>query len=544
MLLVSVLAGSPATAKNDIRLVVQITIDGLRGDIPGRFEGRLEDGGFQRLMTEGVWYTQNFYRHSTTFTAAGHATLFTGADPSDHGLVANDWFDRSTGKEVYCVGDEAATALPIGDSTPTESGGSRSPKNLKGATWGDQLRIATGGESKVFSVSVKDRGSVLPGGHSGTAYWYNPEAGGFETSDYYLSEYPEWVQSWNEADGALMFRQDSWDLLMDREEYRAIDRDNREEEGTLEFFGKTLPKDFSGLDEETFLNAIRFSPFGDRMTLDFCEQIVSEEGLGEDGTPDLLAISLSCFDYVNHVYGPESLEAEDHFFRLNRMLGEFFDFLVSKVDPNQLLVVLCSDHGFAPIPEYSGQMKIPSGFLLSPFLVKKVNDRLKERLEIDTSLAVAFFPPSLYLHRERIAEVGIDPARVEREAAEILASLPGVTATFTRTELLSGSDSAGGLLGAVQRSFSRERSGDVFLIQDPYWYLYSKRGDFAAMHGSPYRYDRHVPLFFLHPNLETMRVDRAVAPNDIAPTISSILGIGAPPHSSGEILSEVEGRLR
>ena len=522
-----------------IPLVVQITIDGLRGDIPMRFADRLPEGGFHQLIHEGVWCTQTFYRHSTTFTAVGHATLFTGADPSEHGLVANDWYDRGTGKKVYCVRDESAPPIPVAGASGEASKEGRSPKKLKGSTWGDQLKLATGGESKVFSVSIKDRGAVLPGGHSGTAYWYDPKSGGFQTSDYYMDAYPEWVDSWNRDQHAFEYRGKKWELLEDSNAYSALDRDNREIEGNIEGLGTTLPKDLSRLSDENLLNALRFTPFGDEITLDFATKLVEQEGLGRDETPDLLAISLSCLDYVNHVYGPESLESEDHFFRLNRMLGEFFSSLDERIGRENVMIVLCSDHGFAPIPEYAGRLRIPSGVLLSPYLIKQVNDRLKESLGIEESLAIVFLNPCLYLNHERIRDLGLEIAVVEHHVARIMESLPGVERAFTRSEILSAPSEGESLAARVSRSFSPDRSGDVFLIQDSYWYLYSKRGAYAAMHGSPYNYDRHVPLFFLHPGLTAQRVDRAVTPNDIVPTLSMLLGIGAPAYSSGSPISEV-----
>ena len=282
------------------RLVLLVTVDQLRGDLPQRYRERLGEGGFRLLLEQGVHYTNAHYRHATTETAVGHATLATGADPSGHGIVGNDWVDPETGAFVYNTED--ARHHLVGQEPKPHQG--VSPRNLRASTIGDELVLASGGRSRVFSVSGKDRGAILPGGHAGKAFWYSKRSGRFVTSSYYYERYPAWVEAWNAVSPAEAFRGRAWEPLHPAETYRTR-QDDRPYEAAALGMGRAFPHPYG---EDRYL-ALRvgITPAVDALTLDFVRTLLREERVGQGETTDLLAVSFSATDYVGHLFGPSSV---------------------------------------------------------------------------------------------------------------------------------------------------------------------------------------------------------------------------------------------
>jgi predicted AlkP superfamily pyrophosphatase or phosphodiesterase len=317
-----------SAADNKPKLILQITVDQLRGDLPGRYADRLAEGGFRYLMEKGTWYTDAHYRHANTETAVGHATLATGADPSRHGIVANDWIDQDTGAFVYNTEDDRHHI--IGRRSKAHEG--VSPLNLLASTISDELVVHTGGRSRAFSVSVKDRGAILPGGHAGKAFWFSKRSGEFVTSTYYYDDYPAWVKQWNAARPADAYKGKAWELLKDRATYVHGQMDDRPYEADLKPLGRVFPHQL-GEDSKYFYLLLTLTPIGDRLTLDFAKALVENERLGQndDGVPDYLQISFSSTDYIGHLFGPSSLETEDNILRLDRTLADLFEFIDEKV---------------------------------------------------------------------------------------------------------------------------------------------------------------------------------------------------------------------
>jgi predicted AlkP superfamily pyrophosphatase or phosphodiesterase len=523
------------------KLVLQITVDQLRGDLPTRYLDRLGKGGFRYLLEKGTYYANSHYRHANTETAVGHATLFTGADPSRHGLIGNAWIDQSTSKFVYNTEDYRHHL--IGKDPKPHNG--VSPRNLLASTIGDELVVSNAGKSRVFSVSVKDRGAIIPGGHAGKAFWYSKSTGDFVTSTYYYDEYPEWVNQWNEAKPADQYRGKTWELLNDRSTYLAGKMDDRPYEANLPPLGRTFPHHFG--DNKYLYLILTLTPVGDELTLDFAKALIKNERVGQKNSTDFLAISFSSTDYIGHLFGPSSLESEDNILRLDRILAELFEFVDKKVGLENTLVVLSADHGAPEAPEYMTSLGLEAGRFDFTYFKEQgpLNEVLKKRFGRDDLIATHSHP-YLYLNLDAIAEAKLNIEEVEHFIAEEVMKIPGIAFAQTRSDLLAGRISNSPLQIQIRRNFHPTRSGHIHMVQEQYWFLHStdeaqKMGleSIAAIHGSPWVYDTYVPIFFAGHHVPAQTITRRVSPTDIAPTIAAYLNIKFPSGSIGNPLEEV-----
>ena len=530
------LAGPVQAAKPD--LVLMITVDQLRGDMPWRLRDRFGSGGFRYLMDQGSSYTNAYLSHAVTITAAGHATLATGGNTPEHGMAANKWFDSDARRPVYCTEDPNHPL--IGERPGTSAG--RSPANLTSSTIGDELVLASGGKSRVFSVSTKDRSAIIMGGRSGQAWWYSTSTGQYVTSTWYTDAYPDWVADWNKARPADRFKGGAWTLLHDRSSYIFAEQDNREFEKGEGVYGRTFPHTLDFGDDYTFYSVLRYSPMADELTLDFVRELVKAEKIGQRGHTDLLSISFSATDYVGHAFGPNSLEAEDNLLRLDRTLDELLRFIDRKVGLDKTLVVLSADHGVAPAPEHMAAMGFSAERHQPREFMAQANLALREHFGVEQDLAIAFWKPGIYLDRKAIDSLGLQAAEVERVLARKIMRTDGFTLALTRSDLMAGSIPGTEMARRVQASFHPARSGDVLLVHDPFWYLSEDPQGNAAMHGSPYTHDTHVPIMMAGPGIARTVVHRQVAPRDVAATLSTYLGISPPSGSVGKPLTEVFGK--
>lgn len=512
-------------------LVLLVVVDQLRGDMPWRFRDRFGEGGFRYLMDQGTSFSNAQYQHANTLTASGHATLATGGNSPQHGLAGNDWFDAATRRAVYCMEDPGHPQLG--------GGAGRSPRNLLSSTFGDELVLASGGRSRVFSVSLKDRSAIILGGHLGKAYWYSKTDGTFVTSSYYHEAEPEWMRRWNVAKPATRFRDTSWQLLQDPERYVFADQDERSYERPPAGLGRTFPHTLVGGDDAAFYSTLRETPMADELTLEFARALVAAEQPGQRGATDFLAVSFSATDYIGHSFGPNSLEAEDNLLRLDQTLAALLRLVDSEVGLERTLVVLTSDHGTAPIPEHMAERGFETGRHDASRFMGQVNEALKSRFGTERELALAFWNPGIYLDLAAIAELGLDTAMVERAVAEEILRIPGFALAFARSDLLAGRYPATPEAGRVVAALHANRSGNVIVVPAAFWYLDKEPDGNAAMHGSLYRYDTHVPLMLAGPGIGRRVVQREVAPRDLAPTLSAYLGITPPSGSVGVLLKEV-----
>lgn len=533
------------------RLVLQITVDQLRGDLPTRYYDRLGKGGIRYLWENGIVYRDAHHAHANTETIVGHTTLATGAHPSGHGMVGNLWFDRDTGFTTYNVEDPDYRLLTAGagvdadaEVDPTQRAArseGRSPAAILVSTFADELRGNTGGRSKAVGVSIKDRGAIAMAGHAGTAYWFSKSGGEFVTSTYYAKRYPEWVVAFNERRLPGSYANTRWELLNDRGTYLFGDSDDREWEADVAGFGRVFPHSFGDGTSPYFTTWLTLSPAGDEIVLAFAKAALEGEALGADATTDYLSVSFSSTDYVGHVFGPSSLEAEDNILRLDRTIADLLGFVDREVGLENTLIVLSADHGGPDAPGYLNALGIPAGYVDPDDWDKaEAIARIKSAHGVDGELFATYAHPYLYFAGGVRNDPNIDLATLERDVVEEVSRLPGVSVAISSTALRRGGLPDTALVRSVINNFHGNRSGDIFVVFEPNWFINDFDGlHVAVTHGSPWTYDTYVPIVFAGAGLEPRRVDRRVHTVDIAPTLSGYLGIKPPSGSVGRILSEV-----
>ncbi len=534
------------------RLILQITVDALRADLPERYAHLLGEGGFRYLMEQGVNFKNAHYRHANTETIVGHVSLATGTVPAAHGMIGNVWYDRKLGRLVYNIEDPDYRLLTEGadvdsqtEIDPTQKAAKvdgRSPASILAPTFSDELALAYAGKSLIYAVSVKDRGAVSLAGHAGKAFWFSKASSEFVTSTYYYAEYPDWVSKWNARLPALAYAGKSWELSHERSAYRYGDADDREYETDFPGFGRTFPHPYGAADDKYFSTRLTLSPAGDELTLDFVRALLDNEPLGEDDIPDYLAVSFSSTDYVGHLFGASSLESEENIARLDRTLAKLFAHIDEKVGLNNTLIVLSADHGQPEAPGHLNEL----GILDAHYFVTKGLDRtpaieaLKKRFGVGEELIQAFFQPYIYLNRELIAEKGLDQAEVEAAVAAELLRYDGIATAVSSSALRSASLPDTELNRTILNNFHSERSGDIYLVFEPNVFINDFDGlSVTSTHGSPWRYDTNVPIMFAGAGLKPRLVSRAVTPYDIAPTLSEYLRIKKPAATIGQPLAEV-----
>jgi predicted AlkP superfamily pyrophosphatase or phosphodiesterase len=548
ILLVTGLVGNvtlaDAKSRQDIRLVLQITVDGLRADLLNRYRAGFGKDGFNYLLNQGAVFANAHYQHANTETIVGHTTLATGTFPSQHGMVGNVMFDRKAGELTYNIEDPDAPLLPgreessageqVDPSQKLARTKGRSPVAILVPTFTDGLAAYTAGRSRIFGVSGKDRSAVAMAGHAGKAFWYSTDNGDFITSRYYYESYPDWVARWNAQRKAEQHAGTEWVLTADKSSYLLAGQDDRPYEADLKGYGRTFPHRFGEADSKLLYTQLMVSPVGDQLLLDFTRALVSSEQLGQNTVPDYLSISFSSVDATNHFFGPSSLENEAVIRELDHTLADLFEFIDKSVGLKYTLIVLSADHGMADMPEYMTELGYAAGRLDPDEIVAAANQAGKQ-LGIDEVVRF-FFRPYLYLNDEKIVAAKLDHAHVEQVIASALTDFEGINLAVSTDSLATQQGNP--LREQVRRNHHDTRSGDIYVIQEPYWFLFDK-GPIAAMHGSPWRYDTHVPVIFAGPGIDAQTIQRLVHPVDVAPTIAAYLGMTKPAAAQGIPLQEI-----
>ena len=512
------------------KLVVFLVVDGLPQRQITSYRDQLAPDGLARFLDRGAWFTDAHYGHAFTVTAAGHATLLTGAYPNRTGIIGNDWRDVATGAPVYNTGDTRASY--IGHTTQALDG--TSPRNLKVETVGDVLRRVDA-RSKVIAISGKDRGAILPAGKSGTAYMYMGASGQFASTTYYMKEHPAWVNAFNAGKPADRYFKTEWKPLLPEAAYARSLPDNQPWFGPR---GGKLPMLMGVADDDApgpaFYRALLRSPFGDALTLDFARAAITGEQLGRDDASDLLVVSLSSHDYVNHAWSAESRISHDHLLQLDRLLQSFFRDLDSAVGKDNYIAVLTADHGFMPAPEHSQAQGQSAGRLSGSQTLARINEEL-ERSFGAVKLAPFVSASALVLDRQLITQRGLNFDTVADHARSMLLADPAIAAAYTRRELESGSRAGAPFFEQMRKTWHKEVSGDVQYVLKPLWMFGSSTS--VTTHGSPHPYDTHVPILLYGPKwVKPGRIDSRVEVVDIAPTLARLLGVPAPSASEGKQL--------
>ncbi len=543
---------APAQAGKQPKLILQITVDALRGDLPSRFANVLGDGGFRYLMERGIHYTNAHYQHANTETIVGHVSLATGATPAAHGMVANVWFDRELNRLAYNIEDARYKLLTAGadvdqksEIDPTQKAAKvegRSPDNILTSTFSDEMAIHFAGKSKIFGVSVKDRGAVSLAGHAGKAFWFSKASGEFVTSNYYYDQYPDWVNEWNADKPAMAYAGKAWELMHPAAKYMFGDADDKAYETDLAGFGRVFPHAYGKGGDKYFTTKLTLSPAGDELTLDFAKTLLDEEQLGQDAVPDYLSVSFSSTDYVGHIFGASSLEAEDNLARLDRTLADLLAYVDKKVGLDNTLIVLSADHGQPEVPGHLHELGINKAFHFDTGALDKTPaiEALKKQFGIGKELIEAYFHPYIYLNYKLIREKGLDQAAVEQAIAAELMKFDGVAYAVSSTALRTDSLPDNLMMRSIMRNFHAKRSGDIYLVFEPNVFINDFDGlTVASTHGSPWRYDTFVPVIFAGAGLPATKINRLVTPYDIAPTLAAYLKIKTPSGATGMPLLEV-----
>jgi hypothetical protein len=532
------------------RLVVAISIDQFRADYLTRFSDLFlpalgangNVGGFRYLMEHGAMFADAHYNALPLHTGPGHATIMTGASPSGSGIVANDWL-TSEGRPLNCVEDPELKTIG-GPQRRTQRGGS-GPTNLLANTVGDELRMANNQQSKVVGIAVKDRGAILMAGHNPNAVvWYDAGIGSWVTSSYYTTgTLPRFAARANQERLSERWLGKSWDLLLPHDNYTRSAREGFPGGGNARGMPLTFPKKLSDSPTQpdaNYFERLPYTPFANEMIFETAKMAVEDEELGADVIPDILCLSLSPNDYVGHIYGPNSVEAQDMTLRTDRYLADFLSFLRTAVPGglDSVTIVLTGDHGGSPTVEYSTSMRLDAGRFDLKQYARAAQEALAARYpDKDTSNVLQLSEPYLYFRHSLLQSRGIDIVEARKVAADTLRELPGIFAAYTRDEIAHHQLPPSRISDSVYAGFHLERSGDVMLLTKPFWYpTFNGTG---TTHGSPYNYDTHVPLLFAGPNIKPGLYTQRVDVRDIAPTLSLILGITAPAFSEGVVLGDM-----
>ena len=523
------------------KLILQITVDQLRGDLPGRFLKNMGDGGFRYLMQHGVWFANAHHTHANTETVVGHTTLATGAHPAAHGMVANSWLDKKTGKIVRNTEDSRYSILAVGAGAKVAPTDGRSPAAILVSTFSDELAIYYSGRSKIFAVSIKDRGAVPMAGHAGKAFWFSKKTGEFVTSTFYYKRYPAWVDDWNKKQLAFQYSGKSWTLLNEKSTYLFGSADDKPWESDFAGYGRVFPHPFGKADGKYYTTWLTISPMADQLTLDFAKTLIEREQLGAHGVPDYLSISFSSTDYIGHIFGPSSLEMEDNLLRLDRTLADLFAYVDQQVGLKNTLIVLAGDHGSPEIPGYLNELGIEAKYIYpEKWDQEPAVAALKKRFGIGKELIKTYDHPYVYLNYDAIRDKRLNQAEVEHAVAAELTKFEGIALAISSTELRQSNLPSTPLIEAILRNHNPQRSGDIYVVFKPHSFLRAEEGEpMALTHGSPWRYDSYVPVVFAGGGLSGRRVYREIQAIDVAPTLAAVIGVKPPSGARGAPLIEV-----
>lgn len=514
-------------------LVIGILVDQMRYDYLTRYYHRYGEGGFKRLMNDGFEFKNNHFNYIPTYTGPGHASVFTGTYPAIHGVIANDWYDKELKRSVYCVEDE--NAAPIGTG---HKAGKMSPHRMKTTSITDQLRLHTQQKAKVIGLSLKDRGAILPAGHSGTAYWFHgKDEGNWITSSFYMEQLPGWVQQFNDSNIAETYLNDTWNTLYPIETYTESgpdlspyeDRLRGIENSVFPYNLKTLAPDNGNFD------IIKETAFGNNITTDFAIAAIEGENLGKNNTTDFLAISYSSPDYIGHTFGVNSVEVQDNYLRLDKEIERFLNYLDARLGKGNYTVFLTADHGAVHTPGYLQSQNIPAGFFDRSDLQVKLKEYSIATFSIDVVERVQ--SNQVFLNKEALKSKNLNAETVQQTLADFLLTYPKIDKVYTRKQLEGNSYSRDtGYL--VQNGFNQKRSGDVVYVLDPAVISsgYMKGG---TTHGSGFTYDTHVPLLLYGNGIKKGHTYQKSEITDIAPTLSALLGIARPNGATGRVLTEL-----
>ena len=519
-------AQSPARPK----LVVGIVVDQMRWDFLYRFQDRYGAGGFKRMLGEGFSCENTFIPYTPTYTAPGHACVYTGSVPSLHGIVGNNWYDKSVKQVVYCTDD--TTVRSVGGNSIE---GEMSPRNMWATTVTDELRLSNNFKSKTIGIALKDRGAILPAGHAANAaYWFDDATGGLISSTYYMQNLPQWVQQLNAKKLPDSYMAKSWKTLYPLDTYTQSAQDSRPYEGSFPG-GKTSFEHRTDTIKTGRYGAFRVTPYGNSYTVDVAKATIEGENLGGRGVTDFLAVSFSSTDYIGHTFGPNSIEVEDTYLRLDKDLADFLVYLDTKIGKGQYLLFLTADHAVAHVPGFAQENKIPAGVSNTVVVQKMLNDALQTEFGNGNYIQM-IINYQVFLNNEYIQSKKLDREAIKRSVMQNLLTQPGIDKVVD-LENIRGANLPQQVEMMLVNGYNQKLSGDLQFIYRPQWFEGFSRG---TTHGSWNPYDSHIPLLWYGWGIKHGKSAREVYMTDIAPTVASLLDIQMPNASIGKVIEEVK----
>lgn len=513
------------------KLVVGIVVDQMRQDYIYRYWNKFGNGGFKKLINEGYFYRNAQYNYVPTFTGPGHASIYTGTSPATHGIIANDWFVKEENKMTYCTEDGKVK------SVGTESkAGLMSPKNLLVTTIGDELKLNTNQQAKVFAISLKDRSSILPAGHSANgAFWFDGSNGKFISSSHYMNELPAWVNEFNSLQLAKTYLSQGWNTLYPIAGYtESIADKNNYEAAPNKKDTAIFPYQYNAQLEKNNYEIIKATPFGNTITKDLALACLKAEQLGKGKQTDMLCISFSSTDYVGHSYGPRSVEVEDVYIRLDKDLEELINALNTSLGKDNYVIFLTADHGACDVPAHLMDLKIPGGYVNEDELTKIVKTFCQN--QYGDSLVSSLSNQQIFLDESKMMSMKLNKFAVEHTLANFMLSVKGVAEAYPSEVLKYENYTDDSFKYLIQKGYNHVRSGNVAFSYNPAWMEYHNKG---TTHGASYSYDTHVPLLFYGANIPKGFSVRKVNVVDIAPTVATMLHMSFPNGTTGKPLIEV-----
>ncbi|MCA6514908.1 MAG: alkaline phosphatase family protein [Chitinophagaceae bacterium] len=514
------------------KLVVGIVVDQMRWDYLTRYYPLFQaNGGFRRMLGDGFSFDNTQIPYVPTVTACGHTCVYTGSIPALHGIVGNNWWDNRLQKGMYCSEDKSVKGV----GSKTEEDGQMSPKNMLTTSVCDELRLASNFASKVIGIAIKDRGAILPAGHSANAaYWYESKTGNFISSTYYMNELPGWVQQFNGRKLPDSLYRLGWKTALPVATYSLYSSaDDKAYESKP--FGKEalgFPYDLSKFVGKDY-SKISSTPWGNTLTAEMAKAAVLAEKLGQGSATDFLAVSFSSPDYIGHSFGPNSWENADDYVRLDQEMGKFFQFLDAQLGAKSYTVFLTADHAVAHIPGYLKENRIPGGLLDMSGMMKDMNLQIKQRYGIDNAIA-SIMNEQVYLSRKRLDTSKADVVEIKNFIVQYLLKEENITHAFSSDDVLI-TPLPKVIREMYANGFHPSRSGDVSFIPKPGYFI---GGSTGTTHGSPFQYDTHIPLLWYGWGIKKGSSNKMVYMTDIAPTVAALLRIQAPNGNVGNVLDD------
>lgn len=507
-------------------------MDQMKMEYLYRFSDDFSANGFHRLMNDGYVFHNTHFNYMPTYTGPGHASIYTGATPAVHGIVGNNWFDRSTGKSRYCTDDASVSILGTGDLAE----GRMSPLNLETTTVTDELRLATNFKGKVIGISVKDRGAILPAGHfANWAFWLS-DSGNFISSTFYGKQLPNWVSQFNAKKQYESYLNKDWSLLKPESVYDKSLADDNPYEGLL--YGSKKPVFPYNL-KEMYANkgakVIKSTPFGNDIVADFAKETIANEELGMDSNTDFLAVSFSSTDYIGHLTGPRSREVQDTYLRLDETIADFLSYLDKKVGKDNYLLFLTSDHAAAENVNFLRDNK----YAVASVDYKDLSNKLHEfsKTNFGADLVLNYSNYNVFFDKKQIQEKGLSLDKVKLAFKEYLTKLPQVKRVYTEEEIIAAGNSDY-FLNYVVNGYDSKQNGELVILNKPGYIEHEGTG---TSHGTPYNYDTHVPLLFYGWNIKKGESFDKKVITQIAPTIAQKIKIDFPNGTDANVLTEILG---